>query len=171
MGCGSSRTKLDILQTPLNFHMDTTGVESVDTTFSNASGIIEKLENMRVALIDNRDILIVKTGASAYQHPDTHACLLSYFWLVSTYTNGSLKNLKINMTDSAPFFEIQGLEGKKVTKAHETLVNYIKGVWEIKDQVESISEEMNTLSETIANESSSYMDQVKEACKDDFKKM
>ena len=171
MGCGSSRTKLDPLNTPLNYHMDTTGVESVDSTFSNASGIMEKLENIRVALIDNRDTLVVKTGASAYLNPDMHACLLSYFWLVSTYSNGALKNLKINITDDVPFFEIQGLDGKKVTKANETLINYIKGVWEVKNQVESVSEEMNTLSETIANESGNYIDQVKEACKDDFRKM
>jgi hypothetical protein len=151
--------------------MDHTSVESVDTVFTNASSIMEKLENIRVALIDNRDSLVVKTGASAYLKPDMHACLLSYFWLVSTLSNGALSKLKITMIEEAPFFQIQGLDGKKVTKATDTLVNYIKGVWTIKNDIEGISEEISTLSETIANDSSNYIDQVKEACKDDFKKM
>jgi hypothetical protein len=170
MGCGSSKTKLDPLNSPLNCNMDPTGVESIDTTFNNASGIMGKLEDIRVTLIDNRDTLVVKTGASAYQKPDMYACIVSFFWLVSTYSQGALKDLKIDIINEAPFFEIV-VEQKKVKKAYEALANYVKGVWAIKDEVEGLCEEIGTLSETIANESGSYIDQVKELCKDDFKKM
>lgn len=171
MGCGSSRTKLEPLHTALNYNMQHTGVESVDNTFSNAATIMEKLENIRVALIDNRDTLTVKTGAIAYNNPDIHACLVSFFWLVSTFSKGNLKNMKVEPKTEIPFFEIPNKGGKKVDKAYDTLVEYIKGVWEVKDDVETIGEEMSNLSETISNESGTYVDQVKEACKDDYKKM
>jgi hypothetical protein len=171
MGCGSSRTKLDILNSPLNCHMDKTEVESVDSTYLKASNIMEKVENIRITLIDNRDSLVIKTGASAYAQPDLQACLLSYFWLVSTFSKTGLKDHKIETTEDVPFFQIIGLEGKKVSKATKTLTDYIKGIWEVKDSTDSICEEMNAISETIGNESGHYVDQVKEACKDDFKKM
>jgi hypothetical protein len=171
MGCGSSKTKLDPLHTPLDCEMKETGVESVDNTFSSASKLIEKLEKIRSALIDGRDGLIIKTGASAYLKPDLNACLTSYFWLVSTYTQGGLQKLKIDITDEAPFFKISGCDIKKVNTATNTLTEYIKGVWAIKDECEAICEEMNSLSETISNESGNYIDQVKESCSEDFKKM
>ncbi len=171
MGCGSSRTKLDTLHTPLDSRMEHTGVDSIDSTFSNASSVMEKLENIRVAVVDNRDSLVVKTGAIAYLKPDFNACILSFLWLVSTYTKGELKNTKINLKDGVPFFDIELATSKKVSKAYETLSNYIKGLVAIKDDSEGIFDEMTKLSETIAGDSGKYVDECKEQFKDDFKKM
>ena len=166
MGCGGSKEKEEGLYEELDAEMDEIGVESLDTIFNEASEAIDNLEEMRVAIMDNRLDTIIQSGACSHIKTDIEHCLKGLLLKISADNQGSLISAGLDVElEGEQIFTLSGdkntPEGKEVLN---TFTTYIKGIWLIKDKVEGVVNNFKGIYEKIMESKETLI----EDCKNHF---
>jgi hypothetical protein len=127
MGCGGSypRDSLDYLHLPLNRKLGVIGILSIDEEFMKVKDLLEQIEDIRELVIDNRDAIIIKSGACAYNNVDINAIVKSFVLVLSVHMKGKLGEVRRSLVDHYPFINIDCGYHKKAESLYKCFIKYL----------------------------------------------
>lgn len=167
MGCGGSRDKEKGVHAPLDHWMATIGVESIDQTFTDSVKTIESAEELRAIIIDNRDALVISSGACSVPEPTIMDCFKGVCWKLSADNDG--KFLDAGFTMSEGDFKLEGkknsAEGKQ---AYEELEAYVKSLasMQMQEKLENLGKVGKEMATQFVEKAPEMMTQLTDSFKD-----
>jgi hypothetical protein len=161
MGCGGSRVIEEVIDCPLKYNIEPIKFPFVDINFFDFQNTIEKLEIIRQKIIDGMDELIILSGASAYISPNLENCFYFLCWKISSDNNGKY-------IDSGITFDVESksiiLKGDKNTEeiknAFIKFNQYVEQIWNIKDELFNLSQNLSNLNKNNADNMERYCNQI-----------
>jgi hypothetical protein len=173
MGCTSSYTReeFDLVQLPLDSRIQYVGIFSLDEDFTKAKALITNLEEIRNLMIDNRDQLVLKSGACAYNCIDMKAIINSFLIVMSVYLEHDLCSTKRVICNNYPYLSIECDENKKANKLYKCFMSYLSDLKSAKYKLETFSEGFIEFQAYLSTNLNNYISKVNEVFSFDSAKM
>ena len=149
MGSGSSSRKmkkkevLSLVDAPLNSTFFLLRSSIVDSIYLKLGSILENLEGIRMALIDDLDEIILRSGVLVYQEINIFRIGKCVLRKIFTENGGELKKLTINVYQNSPIFEVISENGSfegETERLYNTFRKYINSNFILKQKIEKFGE-------------------------------
>jgi len=114
-------------------HLD---VGVADDFFDGCKDVLENIEDIRSNCVDNRDDLVIESGACANKTPDFKKILFGILWRISAQSKGDILNSGIDIKMEDPYFELDKKNGKELKELVDKLIEYIKGIIDLPEKIE-----------------------------------
>jgi hypothetical protein len=173
MGCGGFHGKntLDYIHIPLDTRIKQIGIASIDDDFIKGKAFITDLEQIRELIIDNRDHLILKSGACAYNYIDMKAIISSFMLVLSVYLDCRLRLTKRNFTDHYPFLYMGFENNTKSDKLYKCFMKYLMDLKKAEEKLVMFIEPYREYTKHILNSKQEYIEQASRVYADDRTKL
>jgi hypothetical protein len=167
MGCGGSRHGLEAPHAPLNHLMIGLGIEKLDNLFAEASKIIEEIEELRVVIIDNRDNLIISSGACSYVDPKIYQCVLGLMWKLSADNSGKFIDAGFGVDENTMGLKATGANNSSdAVKAINDLNTYISGLGAIPEKLAELIKKIGEFSKNSFDDPTAIFDELSKSFSD-----
>jgi hypothetical protein len=172
MGCsGSHYSLLDYTQTPLDNRIKKIGVGTIDEEFSKGRSKITELEALRTLIIDNRDIVILKSGGYCYTNIDMKAIIHSFVLVLSVYLKGELNQVRRHITNNYPFIDIDCSFNTKADKLYRCFMIYQKDLKTAEEALAQFVEPYRAYVKSVLTNKQLYIEQCTKAFGNDRAKL
>lgn len=177
MGCSGSKTSDDgLLYTQTDYDMTDPGIafDKLGELFKDASTSIKELEELRKIIIDNRDELVIVTGASSFIDPTIENCLKCLLWLISFDNEGNISEAGIECDTEGKKISLTGNKTSSQTQTALTeYQKYLNSLTENNQKLSQISEKLIELKDKFTNGNeleNEYVSKLKESGTDQVSK-
>lgn len=150
MGSGSSRSRkiikkeeLSLIDAPLNSNFFLLRSPIVDSIYLKLGSIIDNLEGIRTALIDELDDIILKSGVLVYKEINIFRIGKCVLRKIFTDHGGELKKLSINVYQNSPIFEVISENGpfaEETERLYNSFRKYINSNFNLKQKIAKFGE-------------------------------
>jgi hypothetical protein len=163
MGCGSSREKEETgIAAVLDSNMEKLNIEKLDSIFENAGQIIEKVEGLRSLIVDDKDELIIGSGACSYLEPKLNDAFYGICWKLSADNKGKFLDAGLDFDIENTCLIVTGTNNsEEATKAFDQFNAFIKGVIGLSSEMMELSETVQQLSKDITENPQGIIEEVK----------
>ena len=163
MGCGGSKDNEEGLHAKLRNDMRHLDAENLDNLFKEAGEVIEQIEMLREIIVDNRDDLVMNSGACSLTDPTLLDCIYGICWKLSADNSGNFIDADIDMDLDAKCVVVKGKKNSaESTSAIESMNEYAKGIVELPDKMTDLAEKMQGLANTFTDNLGSYTSELTE---------
>jgi len=167
MGCGGSKDGLEAPQAPLNHFMVGLGIEKLDSLFADASKVIEEIEALRVVIVDNRDNLIISTGACSFVDPKISQCILGLLWKLSADNKGKFIDAGFDFdTNSLCLKATSANNSSDAVKAIDELNVYLPGLAAIPEKLNELAEKIGEFCKNSFDDPTAIFDELSKTFSD-----
>lgn len=144
MGCDIPiGTNIEYYESSLQTKFYKLKINEVNLKFEEFQPLLERIENIRNFLINERDLLIFKSGNCCSTHPCFSGILFSFLIFLSSESNGDIQKYQIYFnTGQPPYFSISNAKEKSDSQILSEEINkYIEKLIETKCELSKIKTE------------------------------
>lgn len=166
MGCSESRVQLFQVENPLITTFEEIEDQTIDKKFQEAEKSLKELETLRKFVVEEKDALVLLSGACCKIDPTIISIIESLLWTISKENKGDISNQITYNEEQYPYFSIGENNSDCSKKISKEINEYIKKALDYELTFVKLKEKCEEIIRHFRNNQAKYRNSLLKAEKD-----